>query len=38
MQLFRSRCEEAGIMHNNEQIFQYLSEFEDKRQEQLSLF
>ncbi len=38
MRLFRRRCEEAGIMHNNEQIFQYLSEFEDKRQEQLSLF
>lgn len=38
MRLFRRRCEEAGIMHNNEQIFQYLSEFEDKRQQQLSLF
>lgn len=38
MRLFRRRCEEAGIMHNNEQIFRYLSEFEDKQQEQLSLF
>ncbi len=38
MRLFRRRCGEAGIMHNNEQIFQYLRKFEDKRQEQLSLF
>ncbi|MGI6029151.1 MAG: radical SAM protein [Candidatus Heteroscillospira sp.] len=38
MGLFRRRCEEAGIMHNNQRIFQYLREFEDRRHEQLSLF
>lgn len=38
MRLFRRRCEEAGIMHDSEQIFRYLNEFEDKRYQQLSLF
>lgn len=30
MQLFHRRCEEAGIVHNNEQIFHYLHTFEEK--------
>lgn len=38
MKLFHSRCEHAGILHDNDRIFQYLSHFEDKRMEQMSLF
>lgn len=38
MKLFHSRCEQAGIMHSNDQIFQYLSQFEEKDMEQMSLF
>ena len=38
MKLFHSRCEHAGILHDNDRIFQYLSLFEDKRMEQMSLF
>lgn len=38
MGLFHRRCEEAGLMHSNERIFQFLGEFEDRRPEQLSLF
>jgi len=38
MRLFHQRCKAAGIMHNNEQIFKYLSEFEEKAPEQMSLF
>lgn len=38
MELFHRRCEEAGLLHSNQQIFQFLSEFEDKQPEQLSLF
>ena len=34
---FHSRCEAAGIWHNNDRIFQYLNAFEPKTQ-QLSLF
>ncbi|MGN0678958.1 MAG: SPL family radical SAM protein [Oscillospiraceae bacterium] len=30
MQLFHRRCEENGIVHDNSQIFRYLSELEDK--------
>ena len=37
MQLFHSRCEKAGIMHDNEKIFDYLNKFEAK-DTQLSLF
>ena len=37
MQLFHSRCEKAGIVHDNEKIFAYLNEFETK-DTQLSLF
>ena len=36
--LFRRRCEEAGLLHDNDGISRYLSTFEDKRQDQLSLF
>lgn len=35
--IFRRVCEEEGIMHDNNAIFEYLNRFEDK-QEQLSLF
>ena len=35
---FHQRCEQAGIMHDNEQIFRYLSEFEEKTMPQVSLF
>lgn len=38
MQQFHHRCEQAGIMHNNNQIFQYLSRFEEKPLPQLSFF
>ena len=39
MRLFHTLCEEKGMMHDNEQIFRYLSAFEEKnRAEQLSLF
>jgi len=37
MSLFHSRCEKAGIMHNNDEIFSYINRFEGK-DEQLSLF
>lgn len=37
MTLFHRRCEAAGIMHDNDRVFRYLSEFETK-EEQLSLF
>lgn len=38
IKLFHRRCEEAGMLHDNDQIFAYLSEFESKKQAQLSLF
>ena len=38
MNIFHHRCRAAGILHNNEQIFQYLSEFEEKSMPQMSLF
>ena len=37
MKLFHSRCERAGMMHSNDEIFRYLSELEENR-EQISLF
>ena len=37
-QQFHTRCEAAGILHDNEQIFRFLSEFEDKTMPQISLF
>ncbi len=39
MELFYKKCSENGIVHNNEQIFQYLHTFEEKTvAEQLSLW
>lgn len=38
MQQLHTRCEAAGILHDNEQIFRFLSEFEDKTMPQISLF
>lgn len=38
MRQFHHRCEKMGIMHDNDQIFRYLSEFEEKTMPQLSLF
>ena len=39
MKLFHQKCSEAGIVHNNEQIFQYLQTFEENvSAEQLSLW
>lgn len=36
--LFHQRCEAAGILHDNEQIFQYLREFDTHKNTQMSLF
>ena len=39
MKLFHRACEQNGIMHNNDQIFEYLNKFEEKNAaEQLSLW
>lgn len=39
MELFHQKCEECGIMHSNEEIFQYMYRFEDKHAgEQLTLW
>jgi len=39
MKLFHQKCEKGGIIHNNEQIFQYLQTFEEKTlPKQLSLW
>ena len=39
MRLFHSRCERNGVMHNNDEIFEYLQTFEEKEQvQQLSLW
>jgi len=39
MRFFHRYCEKHGIMHNNDQIFEYLNTFEDKSlEEQYSLF
>ena len=39
MRLFRHKCRQNGIMHNNEQIFGYLNQFEEKHSAtQLSLW
>lgn len=31
MKLFHRTCEEAGIMHDNDEIFKYLNEFQEKQ-------
>ena len=38
MKLFHDKCEKKGILHNNERIFSYLSEFPEGREEQLTLW
>ena len=38
MGLFHRRCQSAGILHDNDRIFQYLSQFEEKTMPQMSLF
>lgn len=39
MELFVRKCEQGGILHNNQQIFQYLQTYEEKDcARQLSLF
>lgn len=39
MRIFRKRCGDNGIIHNNKHIFEYLSEFEEKTSDiQLSLW
>jgi hypothetical protein len=39
MKLFYQKCSEGGMIHNNEQIFQYLNTFEEKNTTmQLSLW
>lgn len=39
MKLFEQKCDESGIVHDNEQIFQYLQTFEEKEaNRQLSLW
>lgn len=39
MRLFHSICEQNGILHSNDRIFEYLNEFEEKNSaEQLSLW
>lgn len=35
---FHRRCEELGIIHDNEEIFLYFREFESKRHRQMSMF
>ena len=39
MQLFHQKCREHGLIHNNQQIFDYLNDFQEKDQyKQLSLW
>lgn len=38
MRLFHSRCERAGMMHDNDEIFRWLHAFARKQNRQLSLF
>jgi DNA repair photolyase len=38
MKRFHRRCEEAGILHDNDRLFRYLNAFEIKKQAQMSLF
>ena len=32
MKLFHKKCEENGIVHNNDHIFNYLNTFEEKEE------
>ena len=36
--LFHRRCAEAGMLHNNDEIFRYLAAFDEKTDEQISIF
>ena len=36
--LFHRRCEEVGMLHDNEEIFRYLAAFDEKINEQISIF
>lgn len=38
MKLFHDTCEEYGMVHNNDQIFAYLSEFPQEEEKQLTLW
>lgn len=38
MRLFHRRCESAGMLHDNDEIFRYLHAFEVQQQAQLCLF
>lgn len=38
MRIFHSFCEQNGIWHDNEQIFQYLTTFEEKKNESFKQF
>ena len=38
MRMFHQTCQKNGIMHHNQSIFAYLSTFEEKSVQQLSLF
>ena len=38
MRLFHRRCESAGMLHDNDEIFRYLHAFEAQQQAQLCLF
>ena len=39
MRLFHERCEQNGVLHNNDEIFRYLQTYEEKEQaKQLSLW
>ena len=39
MKIFHSKCENVGIVHDNDEIFRYLSTFEEKSKfEQLKMF
>lgn len=39
MKIFHGKCENVGIVHDNDEIFRYLSTFEEKRKfEQLKMF
>ena len=39
MELFHQQCEKSGMLHDNDQIFRYLNDFEEKdAAKQLSLW
>ena len=38
MEIFQKRCQEAGILYKVDEVFAYVSSFDEIKQEQLSLF